>query len=79
MIEITLEICYKLLSGGFALKKLSPSIQAIAFYSISRIKDYELLMKIDLAPGLEGARSVFVALAIVLLPKIERFKESSLL
>jgi len=36
-------------------------------------------MKIDLAPGLEGARSVFVLLVIVLFPKIERFKESSLL
>ena len=36
-------------------------------------------MEIDLAPGLEGARSMFVLLAIVLLPKVERIKESSLL
>ena len=55
-----MEICYKLLNDDFALKKLCPSIYAIAVYSISSIKDLRLIMEIDLAPRLEGARSMFV-------------------
>jgi hypothetical protein len=36
-------------------------------------------MEIDLVARFEGARSIFVLLAIVPLSKVERFKESGLL